>query len=69
VFDPSDDGVFVCGNMDRSVEVFDAASGDKLASLSSEWLTAVPTLNAIHPSLDRRLILSGTASGRLHLWS
>ena len=66
VFDPADDGVFVCGSMDREVEIYEA-SGRRLAALTSEWLTAVPTLNSVHPT--RRIILSGTASGRLHLWT
>jgi WD40 repeat protein len=67
VFDPADEDVFVAGSMEREVEVFSAVTGERLAALTSEWLTAVPTLNAVHPT--RRLILSGTASGRLHIWS
>ena len=67
VFVPFDDGVFVSGSMEREVEIYDAAKGARIGALTSEWLTAVPTLNAVHPT--RPLILSGTASGRLHLWS
>ena len=69
IFDPADDGVFVCGSMDREVEVYAAATGERLAALKNDWLTAVPTLNALHPDPLRRMLLSATASGRLHLWT
>jgi hypothetical protein len=59
------DDTFVCGNMKRSVDIF-SASGGPPAQLTSEFLTAVPTQNAVHPTL--RAIVSGTASGRCYMW-
>ena len=52
--------------MKRSVDIFSATSGAPAAQLTSEFLTAVPTQNAVHPTL--RAIVSGTASGRCYMW-
>jgi hypothetical protein len=56
----------MCGNMTRSVDLFSASSGDTIKRLTSDFLTAVPTQNAAHPTL--RAIVSGTASGRVYMW-
>ena len=56
----------VCGGMKRTCEVFDAASGKRLASLSSEHMTAIPSRNAVHA--DGSAIACATNSGRVHLY-
>lgn len=67
-WDPRGDDVVLVGAMGtRQIEFFSATSGKRLHAFGSELLTAVPTINAIHPTLP--LVASGTASGRLHLWS
>ena len=68
VFDPADSDVVVIGAMTvRHIEAYSAVDGKRLAARGDELLTAVPTLNAVHPS--QPLVVSGTASGRLHMWS
>jgi hypothetical protein len=70
VWDPAGGGrTFVVGAMNRCLEVYDAGSGSRLAALSSELLTAVPTLNAVHPCPAVNAVVSGTASGRMYLWT
>lgn len=78
VFDPANDDTFVVGEMKRHLEVYSVAPTGKsgtishrpLAALGSpDYLTAIPTLNAVHPCPDIDVIVSGTASGRLHVWS
>lgn len=66
-WDPANDDTFVIGNMKRAVQLFSATTGEELAYISHELLTAIPTQNAIHPKLN--CILSGTASGRAYCWS
>lgn len=52
------------------VQLFNAANGGKLISaLTSELISAVPTINAVHPGPHVAAIVSGTASGRLYLWT
>ena len=70
VFDPANDGTFIVGAMDRALEVYDAPTGARLAALRCpDFVTAVPTLNAVHPSPNVHAIVSGTASGRMYLWT
>lgn len=68
-FDPCNDETMLVGSMDRAVELFHSVSGKRLHAHSSELLTAVPSLNAMHPHHAASWIVSGTASGRMHLWS
>jgi hypothetical protein len=52
----------------RHIQLFSTITGKLLLDRGDdERLTAVPTINAFHPSLP--IIASSTASGRLHLWS
>ena len=64
--DPSD-GVqrFVIGNMNRFVDVY-SGSGEQLAQLGGDGITAVPAVAQFHPTKD--WIAAGTASGKLCLW-
>lgn len=67
IWHPHDSSTVLIGNMARAMDVLDADTGAQVAQLSdADTLTAVPTLNAIHPSLNR--IVSSTASGRLYVW-
>ena len=56
----------LCGSMKREVMAYDSGMGRRLFALSSEIMTAIPSRNAVHPSLP--LICAGTNSGRLHIW-
>lgn len=69
IWDPHGNEVVVVGAMGtRAVEAYYAENGKRIAMRTSpDRLTAVPTLNAIHPTLP--LVTSATASGRLHLWT
>lgn len=62
-----DDGIdkFVIGNMNRFVDVY-SSSGEQLAQLSGEGITAVPAVAHFHPTKD--WVAGGTASGKLCLW-
>lgn len=64
---PPDGGVqkFAIGNMNRFVDVY-AGSGEQLAQLGSELLTAVPAVAVFHPSMN--WVAGGTASGKLGVW-
>jgi WD repeat-containing protein 76 len=64
----SSDGqsVFVIGNMKRSVDIYSGKNGNHIISLHDDALTAIPSVNAFHPSLD--MIISGNASGRMCVW-
>lgn len=68
VWDPRGDDVVLVGAMKtRQVEVFDASSGQRLHAFADpDRMTAVPTLNAVHPVLP--FLGATTASGRVHLW-
>jgi len=68
VWDPRGDDVVLVGAMKtRQVEVFDAVTGSRLHAFADpDRMTAVPTLNAIHPVLP--FLGATTASGRVHLW-
>lgn len=61
------DGVqrFVIGNMNRFVDVY-SESGQQLAQLGGEGITAVPAVAKFHERMD--WIAAGTASGKLCLW-
>jgi WD40 repeat protein len=71
IFDPANDDTIIIGNMKRFMDIYSATREDglPLSQLSNELLTAIPTLNAVHPSTEFDVIVSGTASGRMHLWS
>jgi len=53
-------------HMPLAVQLYDAASGRKVASLSAEHMTAIPSRNAAHP--NGRVIAAATNSGRIHLF-
>lgn len=56
---------FCIGNMNRFVDVY-SASGDQLAQLDGEGITAVPAVAVFHRSMD--WVVGGTASGKICLW-
>lgn len=56
---------FVIGNMNRFVDVY-TGTGEQLAQLGGEGITAVPAVAAFHDRQD--WIAGGTASGKLALW-
>ncbi|EKD18797.1 uncharacterized protein L3040_008701 [Drepanopeziza brunnea f. sp. 'multigermtubi'] len=62
-----DDGIdkFAIGNMNRFVDVY-SSSGEQLAQLSGEGITAVPAVAHFHPT--KNWVAGGTASGKLCLW-
>lgn len=68
VFDPADSSRVVIGAMQiRHLQAFDSNTGEEICSVGHELLTAVPTLNAVHPHIP--VVVSGTGSGRVHMWS
>ncbi|KAI9668401.1 MAG: hypothetical protein M1831_001155 [Alyxoria varia] len=56
---------FCIGNMNRFVDVY-AGTGEQLAQLGGEGVTAVPAVAVFHESRD--WVAGGTASGKLCLW-
>ncbi|KAI9676951.1 MAG: hypothetical protein M1817_006790 [Caeruleum heppii] len=56
---------FVIGNMSRFVDIY-TATGQQLAQLGGDGITAVPAVAQFHPS--RNWVAGGTASGKLCLW-
>merc|ERR1719163_1453528 len=57
---------FHVGAMNRSLEIFNAENGKKNIGYQSEFLTAIPSRNTIHPLLP--IIAGVTNSGRVHIW-
>ncbi|KAI1424292.1 WD40-repeat-containing domain protein [Xylaria sp. FL1777] len=63
---PADDvHKFVIANMNRFVDVYDAA-GTQLAQLDGDGITAVPAVAEFHPI--HNWVAGGTSSGKLCLW-
>ncbi|KAI9658688.1 MAG: hypothetical protein M1821_002248 [Bathelium mastoideum] len=56
---------FVIGNMNRFVDIY-TSTGQQLAQLGGEGITAVPAVAQFHPTMD--WVAAGTASGKLCLW-
>ncbi|KAF4200139.1 hypothetical protein CNMCM8927_003864 [Aspergillus lentulus] len=56
---------FCIGNMNRFVDVY-SSSGDQLAQLGGDGITAVPAVAVFHRSMN--WIAGGTASGKICLW-
>ena len=56
---------FVIGNMNRFVDIY-SASGEQLAQLGGDGITAVPAVAQFHPT--EQWVAAGTASGKLCLW-
>ena len=52
--------------MNRFVDVY-SESGEQLAQLGGDLITAVPAVAVFHPTQD--WIAAGSASGKLCLWS
>lgn len=65
VWSAKGDAVIV-GSMKRSVHVCDAVNGKLGAQLSSEYMTAIPARNCVHPTLP--VLAAGTGSGRIHIY-
>jgi WD repeat-containing protein 76 len=69
VWDPKTTGglsrLFI-GNMDRGLDAM-TADGVVTSYYAPELLTSQPAANAVHSALD--IVVSGTASGRLALWT
>jgi WD40 repeat protein len=67
VWDPKHDSVFACGNMTRSLDIFDASTHSPIVRLADEeTLTAIPSINAFHQF--HNVAVSATASGRTYVW-
>ncbi|KAF1835053.1 WD repeat-containing protein [Decorospora gaudefroyi] len=56
---------FCIGNMNRFVDIY-SATGQQLAQLGGQGITAVPAVARFHPECD--WVAAGTASGKLCLW-
>lgn len=56
----------LCGGMKRTCEVFASSDGQRLTSLSSELMTAIPSRNAAH--IGGRAVACATNSGRVHIY-
>ncbi|KAJ5679695.1 DNA damage-binding protein cmr1 [Penicillium macrosclerotiorum] len=56
---------FCIGNMNRFVDIY-SASGDQLAQLGGDGITAVPAVAVFHRS--KNWVVGGTASGKVCLW-
>ncbi|KAJ5295877.1 hypothetical protein PENANT_c001G02282 [Penicillium antarcticum] len=56
---------FCIGNMNRFVDIY-SGSGDQLAQLGGDGITAVPAVATFHRS--KNWVAGGTASGKLCLW-
>ncbi|KAL2785197.1 WD40-repeat-containing domain protein [Aspergillus keveii] len=56
---------FCIGNMNRFVDIY-SGSGDQLAQLGGEGITAVPAVAVFHRS--KNWVAGGTASGKICLW-
>lgn len=56
---------FCIGNMNRFVDIY-AGTGEQLAQLGGDGITAVPAVAAFHENMD--WVAAGTASGKLCLW-
>lgn len=57
---------FAIANMNRSIDVYDE-SGNMIAHLNDEEMTAVPASVAFHPS--QNWVVGGTSSGKLNLFA
>ncbi|KAL2829011.1 WD40-repeat-containing domain protein [Aspergillus cavernicola] len=56
---------FCIGNMNRFVDIY-SSSGDQLAQLGGDGITAVPAVAVFHRS--KNWVAGGTASGKICLW-
>lgn len=56
---------FCIGNMNRFVDIY-SSSGDQLAQLGGDGITAVPAVAVFHQS--KNWVVGGTASGKICLW-
>ncbi|THC89704.1 hypothetical protein EYZ11_010855 [Aspergillus tanneri] len=56
---------FCIGNMNRFVDIY-SGSGDQLAQLGGDGITAVPAVAVFHRS--QNWVAAGTASGKVCLW-
>eukprot|EP00960_Hanusia_phi_P053599 762181-Hanusia_phi.AAC.9 len=65
LWDPKSSDTIVVGSMNKNLDII-AADGAYVASISDERCTAIPAVNAVHPSLD--LIASGNGSGYVNIW-
>ncbi|KAG1665043.1 hypothetical protein FOA52_003219 [Chlamydomonas sp. UWO 241] len=65
VWGPGADWIGV-GSMRRGVDVYAADNGKQLATLQSEFMTAIPSRVCAHESLP--VLAAATSSGRIHLY-
>jgi len=67
-WDPKHPDAFVVGSLEqpRRIEVFSASSGFQIASVRSEWMNSVQSINQFHPS--RNILVGANSSGRVHLF-
>lgn len=65
--DSSGQSVFCIGNMKRALDLYSGNDGAQIISLQDAGLTAIPAVNAFHPTID--MIISGNGSGRMCVWN
>lgn len=65
-WDPKHPDAFVIGSLEqpRRIEVFSASSGFQIASVRSEWMNSVQSINQFHPT--RNILVGANSSGRVH---
>lgn len=59
---------FIIGDMPKTASIFDGETGRLVQRLDCDYLTAQPAVNAVHPKLAT-LVCSGTAAGKVAIWS
>jgi len=67
-WDPKHPDAFVIGSLEqpRRIEVFSASSGFQIASVRSEWMNSVQSINQFHPT--RNILVGVNSSGRVHFF-
>lgn len=55
-----------CANMHKGIDLHCTQTGDKLAVLSNDHMTAIPSRLCVHP--EHNVLAAATGSGRVHLW-
>ena len=69
VFDPANEDTFIVGSMSHHLEIYSVKSASRLAAISSPFITAVAPLVAVHPDPSIAAVVTGTASGRMYLYT
>lgn len=55
--------------MKQPIDIYSASTGNEIMQLYDEdHITAIPSVNAFHPTTSSFTILAGNASGRMVVW-